>query len=82
MFFILLTTSLILSITGGVLLGKGEQPIGIGLLVSGVLLFFISAYYYHRKKKGRKSDCLPDCYIFDCDDPFDCDGPDCGPNCN
>ncbi|MET3698783.1 hypothetical protein SAMN05877753_11018 [Bacillus oleivorans] len=77
MFFMLFTVSLILSITGGVLLSKNEQVIGFTLLALGLILFFLTTIFY-RSKKGKKTDCFPDCDFFDCDGGgLDCKGPDC-----
>lgn len=90
MFFLGLTVSLILLVSGIALLVKSSYVIGGILVASGFILFVLLFIHYRsrRRKSGSQNnawDCafVPDCDLPDCDMP-DCDVPDCdcSPDCS
>ncbi|WP_147535502.1 hypothetical protein [Bacillus marasmi] len=85
MFFLMLTFTLILGVTGGYLLSAGNDLYGtIFIVASAVSLIFTLAYYAQKRKNHfRNWDCV-DCALPDCDCDPDCKSDcDCGgPNCD
>lgn len=87
MFFIGLTFSQMLVITGIVLLFLQSYVVGGPLLLAGAFASYVFVQFYQKRKKGRKKkkerdwDCwgVPDCIEIPLPRKLDCD---CSPDCS
>lgn len=86
MFFLYITFSLILSVSGGILLQKHEYVWGGSLLTVGILFLIYTIIYYSRKnkridlrkKKGIEKKDNDWCIFLECIDCVDGDMINCG----
>jgi multisubunit Na+/H+ antiporter MnhC subunit len=80
MFFLGSTASLILFVSGIVLIVKNNSVgMGISLIVAGILLFVLMMFSYKRSTLSSTLSFIPDCIS---DGISDCEMPDCTPDCD